>query len=76
MVQFNSRHLEIRKKLRKSFYGSLKKRTIGEPGIDPGEASSLTADTPKRRESEQGSSAENESLLAECMYCGCQQALV
>ena len=41
----------------------LKKRKVGEPDINPGGASSLTADTPKRRESEQGSSA-NESSLA------------
>ena len=34
---------------------SLKKRKIGEPDINPGGASSLTADIPKRRESEQGS---------------------
>ena len=44
---------------------SLKKRKIGEPVINPGRASSLTADTPKRGESEQGSSA-NESSLACC----------
>ena len=44
---------------------SLKKRKIGEPDINPSGASSFTADTPKRRESEQGSSAEKESLLAE-----------
>ena len=31
------------------------------------QASSLTADTPKRKESEQGSSAENENLLAGCI---------
>ena len=29
---------------------SLKKKKIGEPDINPGGASSLTADTPKRRE--------------------------
>ena len=46
---------------------SLKKRKVGEPGINPGGASSLTADTPKRGETEQGSSAENESLLAGCI---------
>ena len=46
---------------------SLKKRKIGEPDINPRRASSLTADTPKRRESEQGSSAENESVLAGCI---------
>ena len=45
---------------------SLKKKKIGEPDINPGGASSLTADTPKRRESEQGSSA-NESSLAGCI---------
>ena len=46
---------------------SLKKRKIGEPDINPGGASSSTADTLKRRESEQGSSAENESLPAGCI---------
>ena len=46
---------------------NLKKRKIGEPDINPGGASSLTADTSKRRESEQGSSAGNENLLAECI---------
>ena len=45
----------------------MKKKNIGEPDINPGGASSLTADTPKRRESEQGSSAENDSLLAGCI---------
>ena len=44
----------------------MKKRKIGEPDINPGGASSLTADPPKRRESEQGSSA-NESSLAGCI---------
>ena len=44
----------------------LKKRKVGEPDVNPGGASSLTADTPKRRESEQGSSA-NESSLAGCI---------
>ena len=44
----------------------LKKRKVGEPDINPGGASSLTADTTKRRESEQGSSA-NESSLAGCI---------
>ena len=53
----------------------LKKRKVGEPDINPGGASSLTADTPKRRESEQGSSAANESLLAGCI-CGCQQTFL
>ena len=42
-------------------------RKIGEPDTNPGGASSLTADTPKRRESEQGSSAGNENLLAGCI---------
>ena len=46
---------------------SVKNRTNGEPDISPGEASSLTADTSKRRESEQGASAENESVLAGCI---------
>ena len=45
---------------------NLKRRKIGEPDINPGGASSLTADTPKRREYEQGSSA-NESSLAGCI---------
>ena len=36
---------------------SLKKRKIGEPDINPGQTSNLTTDTPKRGESEQGSSA-------------------
>ena len=42
-------------------------RKVGEPDFNPRGASSLTADTPKRRESEQGSSAENESLLVGCI---------
>ena len=47
---------------------SLKKGKIGEPDINPGGASSLTADTPKRGESEQISSAGNENfLLAICI---------
>ena len=46
---------------------TLKKRKIGEPDINPGGASRLTADTLKRRESEQGSSAANENLLAGCI---------
>ena len=45
---------------------NLKKRKIGEPDINPGGASSLTPYTPKRKESEQGSSA-NESSLAGCI---------
>ena len=45
---------------------SLKKRKIGEPDINPGGASTSTADTPKRRDSEQGSSA-NESSVAGCI---------
>ena len=44
----------------------MKKRKIDEPDISPGGASSSTADTPMRRESEQGSSA-NESSLAGCI---------
>ena len=44
----------------------LKKRKVGEPDINPGGASCLTAETPKRRESEQGSSA-TESSLAGCV---------
>ena len=46
---------------------SLRKRETGEPDINPGGASSSTAHTPKRRESEQGSSAGNENLLAGCI---------
>ena len=46
---------------------SLKKRKLGEPDINPGGASSLTADTPKRSESEQRASAEKESELAGCI---------
>ena len=49
------------------FFLKKKRRKIGEPGTNPGGASSLTADTPKRRESEQGSSAGNENLLAGCI---------
>ena len=45
---------------------NLKKRKVGEPDINPGGASSSTADTPKRRESKQGSSAK-ESSLAGCI---------
>ena len=44
----------------------MKNRKIGAPDIKPGGASSSTADTPKRRESEQGSSA-NVSSLAGCI---------
>ena len=40
---------------------------IGEPDINPGGASILTADTPNWREPEQGSSAGNENLLAGCI---------
>ena len=46
---------------------SLTKRKIGEPDINPGGVSSLTANAPKREESEQGSSAGNENLLAGCI---------
>ena len=46
---------------------SWKKRKIGEPDINPGGASSTTADTPKWGESEQGSSAGNWNLLARCI---------
>ena len=45
----------------------MKKRKIGEPDFNPGGASSLTADTPKRGESEQVCNAENENLLAGCL---------
>ena len=55
---------------------SVKKRKIGEPDINPGGASSVTADTPKRSESEQGASAEKETELAGCMSCGSQQTVV
>ena len=43
------------------------KRKVGEPDINPGGASSLTADTPKKGESKQGSSAGNDNLLAGCI---------
>ena len=46
---------------------SLKKRKVGEQDINPGGASSLTADTPKRRESEHGTSAQKENLLVGCI---------
>ena len=46
---------------------SLMKRKVGEPDINPGGASSFTAGSPKRRESELGSSAGNENLLAGCI---------
>ena len=46
---------------------SLKKRKIGEPDINPGGGSSVTANSPKRRGSEQGSSARSENLLAVCI---------
>ena len=42
------------------------KRKIGEPDNNPGRASTSTADTPKRGESGQGSSAGNENSLAGC----------
>ena len=45
---------------------NLKKRKVGESDINPGGASSLTADTLKRRKSEQESSA-NENSLAGCI---------
>ena len=51
---------------------SLKKRRIGAPDINPGGASSLTADTPNRRESEQGSSARKQEF-AGGVHCGGQQ---
>ena len=41
---------------------SLENRKIGEPDVNPGGASSLMADTPKRGESEQESSAESKNL--------------
>ena len=44
-----------------------KNRTRNEPDINPSGASSVTADTPKRGETEQGSSAGNENLLAGCI---------
>ena len=46
---------------------SLKKRRVGEPDVNPGGASSLTADLPRRSESEQGISAENACVLAGCI---------
>ena len=59
-MQLISRHLEIRKTL-PELDVSLKKRKIGEPDINPVGASSLTADTPRRREFFGG------------VQCGCQQ---
>ena len=50
---------------------SLKKRKIGEPDINPGGASSLTADTPKRGESERG--PVQEMRIYWRVDCGCQQ---
>ena len=44
-----------------------KPNASGEPDVNPGGASSLTADTRKRSESEQRISAENESDLAGCI---------
>ena len=44
----------------------LENRKVGEPDMSPGGAASSTADTSKRRESWQGSSA-NESSLADCI---------
>ena len=44
-----------------------KKRKFGEPDVNPNGASSSTADTPKRRESKQGYSAENGTAL--CWVC-------
>ena len=46
---------------------SLKKRKIGGPDINPGGASSLTANTPKSREPEHKSNAESSNLLAGCI---------
>ena len=43
------------------------KRKNGEPDVNPGGASSSTADTPKRRESLQRSSARNENSVAGCV---------
>ena len=46
---------------------SLKNRKIGDPDVNPGSAASLTAETPKRGESEHESSAESKNLLAGCI---------
>ena len=67
VMQLNSRHLEFLEEIVQEPDVSLNKRTIGEPDINPGGASSSTADTPKRGEPEQGSSAGNENLLAGCI---------
>ena len=56
-MQLSLRHLEINKKLCQN----------PMPHINPGGASRLTADTPNRGESDQGSSAGNEKLLAGCV---------
>ena len=53
---------------------SLKKRKIVELDISSSGVSGLTADTPKRRESEQGCRAEKECTCWVC--CGSQQAIV
>ena len=46
---------------------SLKKWKIGEKDVNPGGASSATADTTKRGESEHKSNAESSNLLARCV---------
>ena len=53
---------------------SLKKRKNVELDINPSGVSGLTADTPKRRQSEQGCRAEKE--CTSWVYCGSQQAIV
>ena len=58
--------IEEAEEIVEELYVILKKRKIGEPDINPRGASSSTADTAKRRESEQGSSA-NESSFAGCV---------
>ena len=54
---------------------SLKKRKIGEPDINPGWASSLTADTPMRGESEQESRNWKREFTGG-VHCGCQQTFL
>ena len=66
-MQLSSRHLGNQKEIVQEADVSLKKNKFGEPDINPGEASSLTADTPKRRDSEHVSSAGNDNLLAGCI---------
>ena len=53
---------------------SLRKRKIVELDFNPSGVSGSTADTPKRRESEQGCRAEKDCTC--WVHCGSQQAMV